>query len=137
MATAQEDSVRRYWHDVWSNGDLTGVSAFYAPSFRLNGEPTTTSDFRAGVERWRRHFEAFTVDVERVFTCEAAVVSRVIYHGIHVGDFDTVPATGRRVEVSGLDVFEFEGERVVAHWHETDHLEMFHQLGAEARPRLA
>lgn len=34
--------------------------------------------------------------------------------------------------MSGLDVFEFGADgKVVQHWHETDHWELFAQLGLE------
>lgn len=119
---------------MWSEGDPHAVAGFYAPTFRLNGEEETVAEFAKGVATWRAHFEGFTADVDKLFTCGDVVVSRTIYRGRHVGDFRTVPATGKMIEASGIDIFEFEGSRVVDHWHEADHFEMFQQLGAEPRP---
>jgi predicted ester cyclase len=47
-----------------------------------------------------------------------------------------LPASGRSFTLSGIDIFEFVDGQVVQHWHETDHLELFTQLGAELRPRV-
>jgi steroid delta-isomerase-like uncharacterized protein len=134
MASVEEAAVRRYWRDVWTDGDVSGVGAFYAPTFRLNGEATTTEEFAEGVISWRAHFPDFGVSVDQLFSCPGIVVTRVLYRGTHEGDFKNVPATGRSIEVSGIDIFRFREGKVVDHWHEADHLEMFRQLGAEVRP---
>lgn len=48
----------------------------------------------------------------------AVWVSRVTYSGTNEGPFRELPATGRRMSVSGIDVFRFAGGKVVQHWHE-------------------
>lgn len=134
MASVQEAAVRSYWEGVWTKGDIGDVAAFYAPAFLLDGEQTTTEQFAEGVAAWRGHFPDFGVTVERLFSCRDIIVTRVIYRGTHEGDFKSVPATGRSIEVSGIDIFRFRDGKVVEHWHEADHLEMFRQLGAEVMP---
>jgi len=41
---------------------------------------------------------------------------------------------GTSIEVSGIDIFRFRDDKVIEHWHEADHLEMFRQLGADVTP---
>lgn len=134
MSSVEEAAVRRYWQDVWTTGDVGGVAAFYAPTFLLNGDETTTEEFAEGVVAWRAHFADFGVGVDQLFSCGDIVVSRVLYRGTHTGDFERVPATGRSLHVSGIDIFRFRDGKVGEHWHEADHLEMFRQLGAEVLP---
>lgn len=135
--TSNEQSVRRFWEEFWSKGDRSAVDEFYAQTFRLNGEDTAREEWREGAERWRSKFSDIRVEVDKLFTCGEVVVSRIIFRGTHTGDLAWLPATGKRFEVSGIDIFEFEDGRVVDHWHETDHLDLFEQLGAEARPASA
>ncbi len=130
-------SVRSYWKDVWSNGDVAAASDFYAPTFCLNGEQTTVQEFAEGANSWLAHFSDFAVEVDKLFACGSSVVSRVIYRAVHTGDFVTFPATGKTFELSGIDIFEFFDGLVTTHWHETDHWDMFQQLGAEVRPARA
>jgi predicted ester cyclase len=60
----------------------------------------------------------------------------VTYRGTHVGDFKAVPAVGKQIEISGLDIFEFdESGKVVDHWHEADHLLLYQQVGGEIRAK--
>lgn len=126
-------SVRSYWNDVWSKGDVAAVSDFYAPTFSLNGEQTSVEKFAEGVNSWLAHFSNFAVEVDKLFECDSTVVSRVIYRAVHTGDFMTFPKTGKTFELSGIDIFEFRDGLVITHWHETDHWNMFRQLGAELR----
>ncbi len=129
-----ERSVRRYWDEVWSKGNVAAAGEFYAATFQLNGDETSVERFAENARAWLAHFSDFDVEVHKLFVCEDHVVSRVIYRAAHTGDFKTVPASGKRFELSGIDTFEFETGRVTRHWHETDHWDMFEQLGAEPRP---
>lgn len=134
---ANEASVRRYWQRVWTDGDPAAVEAFYAPTFRQDGRPTTRAEFAEGVLRWRSRFPDTQVEVHLLFSSEGGrvVISRVVYKATHLGDFRNLPATGRYTEVTGIDIFEFgEDGLVVDHWHEADHYGLFTLLGAEFRP---
>lgn len=123
--------MRRYWREFWTEGRLDYARALYADPFLLNGRELTPDRFAAGAEVFRAHFEDFAATVDRVFAWEDVVVTRVVFSGKHVGDFQTVPATGKPIEVTGLDVFRFEDGLVVEHLHEADHERMWEQLGVE------
>ena len=129
-----ERSVRRYWDEVWSKGKVAAVGEFYAPVFQLNGKETSVERFAENARAWLGHFSEFHVEIHKLFACGDVIVSRVIYRAAHTGDFKTVPASGKTFELSGIDIFEFEAGRATKHWHETDHWDMFEQLGAEPRP---
>ena len=134
--TEAEQAIARYWQEVWTEGRFEVASEIYASSFRENLDlPSTPAEFASGAAAWAAHFTGFRVDIDELFSVGNRVITRVTYRGTHTGDFKRVPARGREVAVSGIDIFEFENGRVVQHWHETDHLELFRQLGAELRPR--
>ena len=129
-----EERVRAYWRRVWSDGDVDHATEFYAPTFRQNGEEVDAAEFAEAARAWRAKFDGFEVVVDRVFSVENGVVTRVTYRGRHTGDFQRVPATGNEIAVSGIDVFLFENDRCVEHLHEADHYTMFLQLGAPPSP---
>ena len=130
-------SVRRYWDELWSKGNLDVAADFYAPTYRENGVELTPQEFAKGARSWMDKFEDFSVEVQKLLTCgDNVIVSRVRYRAKHVGDFKAVPATGKTTDMTGIDIFDFdENGRVVDHWHEADHLLLFQQLGAELRPK--
>ena len=49
--------------------------------------------------------------------------------GTHTGGFFGVEPTGRRIQMSGVDVDRFEGGLVVEHWSFWDRAELLGQLG--------
>jgi predicted ester cyclase len=132
-----EASVRRYWDEFWCKGNLAAAADFYAPRYRENGAELTPEEFAAGAKPWMDKFEGFSATVEKLFACgDDVVASRVTYRGTHVGDFKAVPATGKQIEITGNDIFEFdESGKVVDHWHEADHLLLYQQVGGEIRAK--
>lgn len=128
---ARVQLVQRYWAEAWSSGRVGILSQFYAASFRENDEELTPDQFAEHLLGWRQKFPDFRADVVRVWSTPEAVMTRVVYTGTHLGDFSFLPATGRAFRSSGLDAFEFDPHgKVVQHWHETDHWELFEQIGA-------
>ena len=132
--TDNEATIRRYWQELWTEGHTEIAAEIYAPTYRENRETLTPAEFAEHAAAWRAHFENFTITVDEIFSCGDRVITRVSAEGTHTGDFRILPATGRSYELTGIDIFEFVDGRVVQHWHETDHLELFTQLGAELRP---
>ena len=135
-AHENEQAVRRYWDEFWTKGNLDAAADFYAPKYRENGEELTPQEFAAGAKAWLDKFENFSATVEKLWACgDNVVASRVRYRAKHVGDFKSVPATGKEIEITGNDIFEFdENGKVVDHWHEADHLLLYQQAGGEIRP---
>lgn len=129
-----EDTIRRYWQELWSEGHTSIASEVYAATYRENLKASTPADFARHAAAWRSHFEDFTIAIDELVSCGDRVITRVTARGRHIGDLGALPATGRSFELTGIDIFEFVDGRVVQHWHETDHLDMFQQLGAEVRP---
>lgn len=124
--------ARRYWDEAWSQGRVEVLSEFYAATFGENADRQTPESFAGHLLRWREKFTDFRADVDRVWTTPDAVITRVIYSGTHRADFTFLQSTGRTFRVSGLDAFEFDSDgKVSQHWHETDHWELFEQLGYE------
>jgi predicted ester cyclase len=58
------------------------------------------------------------------------VLVRLTILATHAGPFGELEATGRRIEVPVLDLFQIRDERFVEHWALLDNLGMMRQLGA-------
>ena len=50
--------------------------------------------------------------------------------GIHQGDFQGVPSSGRRIEVRGMQIARFREGRMVERWGSSDELGILKQIGA-------
>jgi len=57
------------------------------------------------------------------------VVSRLTVHGVHQGDFQGIPPTGKAVMQTGIDILRLAGGKVIERWGEFDNLGLMQQLG--------
>ena len=53
------------------------------------------------------------------------------YHGraTHLGPFNGIPATGKYVTMTGIDVFRVRDGRIQEAWIESDYLTLMQQIG--------
>ena len=58
------------------------------------------------------------------------VLVRLKVKGTHTGAFGDMAATGRKIDIDVLDLFQFENGVLVEHWALLDNLGMLKQLGA-------
>ncbi len=58
------------------------------------------------------------------------VVVRFVLEGEHKGDLFGVPATGRKVSVDGIIIYELANNKIVNHWMQADSVALMQQIGA-------
>ncbi|MGI8624787.1 MAG: ester cyclase [Solirubrobacteraceae bacterium] len=75
------------------------------------------------------HIEPATLVTDDDHVCIAYTLS-----GTHQGDFNGIPATGKKIEVRGVQIGRFENAKIVERWGSSDELGIMQQLGAEVRP---
>jgi predicted ester cyclase len=57
------------------------------------------------------------------------IAVRSTMRGTHEGDFMGLPASGKRVEVSGYDFVRMENDRAAEHWGVIDSAALMEQIG--------
>lgn len=57
------------------------------------------------------------------------VAARITMTGTHTGDFWGMPATGRKVDFTGIYIVRIQDGRIVEHWGEEDGVALLQQLG--------
>jgi steroid delta-isomerase-like uncharacterized protein len=79
------------------------------------------------------HFEA-----EDIIASGDKVVARLRCTGTNTGDFMGMPATGKSVDIEGIDIIRFEDDGLAhEHWGVFDALGMMQQLGVVPEPQSA
>jgi predicted ester cyclase len=71
----------------------------------------------------------FKTEIQELIAEGDKVVARVIMTGTHTGDFYGIPATGRRVEFTGIYIVRIADGKIVEHWGEEDSVSLLQQLG--------
>ena len=54
--------------------------------------------------------------------------------GVHPGDFNGIPATGRHVSMTGISIDRIAGGKIVESWEVTDDAGLLRQLGVLPSP---
>jgi steroid delta-isomerase-like uncharacterized protein len=116
-------------------GDVGAFSEHLADDFVEHEVTPGLEPTKEGVKQFFRMQLAAFPDlhfaVEDLFASGPKVVARVRYTGTNKGDFMGMPASGKKVDVQLIDMFQFGDDgRVHDHWGVIDALAMMQQLGA-------
>jgi steroid delta-isomerase-like uncharacterized protein len=134
MANDHVATVRRMY-ELINAADIGAFSEHLADDFVEHEVTPGLAPTKAGVKDFflmqLAGFPDLNFEAQDVFASGAKVVARVRYTGTHKGAFMGMPATGKRVDVQLIDMFQFGDDgRVHEHWGVIDALAMMQQLGA-------
>jgi predicted ester cyclase len=109
-----------------SEGDLEALDELMAPEL--------ADEFKRDVAELRRAFPDYAgTNVEQIAEGEE-VANRFVFLGTHLGEFEGVSPTGKRVEFIGHSIDRVLEGKIVESWVEVDMLGVMQQLGAEPGP---
>ncbi len=125
-------------YEIINAGNLDGADEVLAANAISHEVPP---DYPAGLEGWkafwidfRAAFPDLHISIEETIAEGDKVVCRCTMRGTHRGEFMGIPATGKQIEVTGVDVAHFAGGKGVEHWAFYDELGMMQQLGVVSAP---
>lgn len=128
---AQENKVlaRYYLEQIFNHKNLGVIDEFYWPDLAASGG-AEGADYRSHIAALLEAFPDLHLDYQD-FTGEAdRVFGRYVLTATHRGEFAGIPATGRSVRASGMDMLRFKDGKVVEHRTELDLLSLLRQLEA-------
>jgi steroid delta-isomerase-like uncharacterized protein len=128
--------VRRATEEGWNQGNLALIDELCAPDY-VNHDPDrpdvrTHEDYKRWVTENRSAFPDFHLTIDDLVAEGEQVVVRWTMRGTNTGDIvrpTHIPATGKQVTMTGIDITRFAGGKVVETWHQGDYLGLFQQLG--------
>lgn len=124
--------VRRYYQEVLTGRDRDLLERLLDSAFvsHASGGPAAGAGaYAAAVDATHAAFPDLVVTVHDQVAEADTVVTRWSAIGTQAGDFAGVPATGRRVAVTGIHIHRVRHGRLVEHWEELDLLGVLRQLG--------
>ena len=105
-----------------SVGDLDALDELMAPEL--------AEEFKRDVTEIRRAFPDYAgTNVDQIAEGEK-VANRFVFLGTHLGEFEGVTPTGKRVEFIGQSIDRVVEGKIVESWVEVDMLGVMQQLGA-------
>ena len=132
--------ARLYFDEVFNRGNLAVVDQVVAPAFTLFVPPSLgegpqlegLDGFRQLAIGTRAAFSGLHFDVHDVTANDDTVMVSWTMTGTHDGEWQGIPATGRRVSLVGVDVFKVADGLIVEERIHGDFLGLLRQLGAIA-----
>ena len=133
-------TTRRFFDEVWSEGDFDLVDELFAPEYV--GHPSGPEESVRGPEgvkeyigRLKEGVPDLTMTVEDQVADGDKVATRWTARGTHDGDLMGIDPTGRTATVTGITIQRFgAGGRIVEGWTNWDMLGMLQQLGIAPQP---
>jgi len=140
MSVQENKAVARRWYEEgMAGGNLAVIDELFMADFR--GHNPQKQAAGPGREGLKRYFEAALASVKNVrVTVEDMiaegdnVVARYTVRGTIEGDFMGIPAAGKAITLTAIDILRFEGSKIAEHWDESDMLGLMQQLDAIPAP---
>lgn len=128
-------TARRFFETLATEGELPPLDDLFAENYH-DHDPANEQD-TLGMDAMRREMEMWRSGFDIVFTIEDQicdgdrVCTRWTGNATHKGDFMGIPASGRKVVMTGTTVFRFgDHGKIVEGWWQYDRLGLMAQLGA-------
>ena len=127
-----KDIVRRY-QECYNTNHLDGLDEIVdvdvlTPKI-MPGMPSGLEGAKAVHQKTLIGMPDFRTEIQDLIAEDDKVVARVIMTGTHTGNFYGIPATGKRVEFSGIFIARIVDGKIVEHWGEEDSFSLLKQLG--------
>jgi steroid delta-isomerase-like uncharacterized protein len=131
-----KDTFRRYIEKVWKEENLDIADEVFAEKYLSHQSDGTAlergpEEVKKFVMEYRSAFSDIEDVVEDMIGEDDRVVTRWTLNVTHTGEFRGIPATNKRIKITGIGNFRFsEDGKVVESWDSLDQLGMLKQLGA-------
>lgn len=127
--------IRRFYEEVWNRGNLDVAHAVFAADYvRHDLRPGNPLSGPAGQKQiagdFRSAFPDLHMTVDVMIAEGDMVVARWTTEGTNTGAWGSIPATGKHVKFSGVNIFRVADGKVVEIWNHRDDLGVMQQLGA-------
>jgi len=129
-----EDSFRRAYAAMSAGGNLEDLDAVIATDYVEHatlppGLPTGLAGLKAMMSAYREAFPDFTIAIEKYLEQDDVGCAIVRMTGTQAGPFMGAPATGRTIDITGIDVVRVVDGKCVEHWGVEDDLSLLTQVG--------
>lgn len=144
MSEENKEKMRRVLEEAFGQGKKEVVDEVLDSDFVCWDPNSETGEIRGAetikgeIEYFRNAFPDFYWRVEEQVAEGDRVTTRYTLGGTHQGEFFGVPGTGKRIEITGINIDRFDDNgKLVEEWAEYDLLGAMQQMGAIPEPQQA
>ena len=124
----------------WNSKDLKVLDEIADPQFgmynpSISQTPMNSEQTKTWAESVFKSFPDVKYDIKEIFADGDKVVVWWTFSGTHQGDLWNIPATGKKVLNSAIEIYKFKDGKILEERTEIDGMSLFQQLGMEMQPK--
>lgn len=136
LSTPRKRILTEFLDRIWGAQDLSAIPMFIADSYTIHNDPGDPWEGQTLTQNGfsDRLVESRKISPDQQFTPVHMtedgdrITVAWTWVGTHLGDLPGVPATGRKITMTGLTTYFFDGDRLCGHWQVADRLGVYRQL---------
>ena len=133
MSLEENKQIVRRYQEIYNSNNLDALTEVVSEDLLtpriMPGIPSGIEGAKASHQIMLTGFPDYQTIIDDMFAEGDKVAARITMSGTHTGSFMGIPATGRRVEFTGMYIARIENGRIVEHWGEEDAVGLLTQLG--------
>jgi predicted ester cyclase len=120
MLSELNKAVARRYFEAYDTGDIDAVMEFIDPHYILHprgsGEPMNSYQRKRDELVLFKAFSSIQVIVEDQIAEGDKVASRITMYCTHTGEYEGIPATGKRIAIPHIDTALIKAGKIVEEW---------------------
>ncbi|NOT05371.1 MAG: ester cyclase [Anaerolineales bacterium] len=137
MSIEENKNIVRRYQEAYNNCDFDAlaelVSADVLTPNIIAGMPSGLEGAKVVHQTTLIGMPDYHTNIEDLIAKGDKVVARVTMTGTHTGNFWGIPATGKRVNLTGIYIVRIANGKIVEHWGEENGMIVIKQLGFKTR----
>lgn len=131
MSEENKKLVYQFYEEIWNRGNLSIIDKRIVSDYVGHSDMTIEGPEGAKqcVSAIRDAFPDYQYTVEDEISDADKVVHRWTAHGTHLGTFQGIPPTGKKVAISGISIYRVANGKLIEGWTTTDLMSLMQQLG--------
>ena len=135
----QNKTVVRKFHEAVDAKNIDSIIEFLAPGAVGHGagphEDITAENAAQFFQPFFQAFPDMTHSILDMFAKGDMVVARILIEATHTGELMGIPATGKKINIYQISIFQIVDGKIKESWRLTNSLGMMQQLGMELKPK--
>jgi ketosteroid isomerase-like protein len=98
--------------------------------------PPNVVSVKKAIQSLHESFSDFSMVIEDLVVHDDKVWGRMTGRGIQKGQFGPMPPTGKKIEITVIDIMRFKDGKLIEHWGVPDRFAAMEQLGMKPPPKF-
>ena len=136
----QNKAIFRQFTEELNKGNLEFGREICAPEFAYY-EPsgaTEPKSLEETIEAFKMHLQVFPdlhIEIQELVAKGDKLIARSSITGTHTGEGLGIPATGNKIKLSAIEIWQMKNGKGLVAWSDSDILGLMMQLGMELKPK--